>query len=140
MRKQGVDGRNTRRGPLRGQTLVELVLTLPVFLLILLGIIELGRAFLIYSEVSNAVREGARYAMVHPGDIAGIVDASRAKVTMLPAAQIPITVTYDTEPIFGQLVVVTATHDLDLLTPLIGDFVGTLHIEMVSRRTILGSE
>jgi len=138
--KQGLDSRNIGPSASRGQSLVELALTLPVILLMLFGIIELGRAFLIYSEVSNAAREGARYGMVHPEDSDGIMGAARAKVALTPPDQISIAVSYDTEPAFGHRVVVVATHDLALLTPLIADFIGPLHIEMVSARTILGGE
>jgi hypothetical protein len=133
-----------------GQNLVELALTLPVLLLLLFGIIELGRTFLIYSEVSNAAREGARYAVVHPGDLTPIAGAARAKVAVVPRDDIAVAVGYDdgslptpnpvATPTFGDRVVVSVTHDLALLTPLIGDLIGPLHIEMVSARTILGGE
>jgi len=134
----------------QGQNLVEMALTMPVILLLLFGIIELGRAFLIYSEVSNAAREGARYGVVHPGDLTPIAVAARAKSALVPPGQIGVGVSYDdgslpvptplATPTFGDRVVVTATHTLNLLVPLIADFVGPLNIEMVSRRTILGGE
>jgi Flp pilus assembly protein TadG len=59
----------------RGQGLVEFALALPVFLLLTLGVIELG--WLVYTNhtLANATREGARYAMVHgemSGDVATI--------------------------------------------------------------------
>jgi len=119
---------------------VELALTLPPILLMLLAVMELGRAFLIYSEVSNAAREGARYGMVHPGDSAAIVEAARSRLAVVPADRISVAVGYDMEPIFGELVIVTTTHDLAMVTPLISDFIGPLHIEMVAARTIMGGE
>jgi len=48
----------------RGQSLVEMALTLPVLLLLILGFIDLGRAVYYYSALGNAVREGARFASV----------------------------------------------------------------------------
>jgi len=48
----------------RGQSLVEMAITLPVFLLLVLGFIDLGRAVYYYSALGNAVREGARFASV----------------------------------------------------------------------------
>jgi len=45
-----------------GQGLVELALTLPIFLLVVYGIFELGRAIFMYSAVLNASRDAARYA------------------------------------------------------------------------------
>ncbi|HEU5197984.1 MAG TPA: TadE/TadG family type IV pilus assembly protein [Ktedonobacterales bacterium] len=46
----------------RGQGLVELALVLPLLLVILLGIIDLGRVFFAYAAISNAAYEAARQA------------------------------------------------------------------------------
>ncbi len=48
-----------------GQNLVEFALVAPLLFLFLFGIMEFGWAFYAYSELSNAAREGARYAAVH---------------------------------------------------------------------------
>jgi Flp pilus assembly protein TadG len=37
----------------------------PVLLLLLVGVVDLGRAFYAYIAVTNAAREGARYAVDH---------------------------------------------------------------------------
>ena len=50
----------------RGQSLVELALLLPLLALILLGTIDLGRAFFAHQRLTNAVREGALYGMRYP--------------------------------------------------------------------------
>jgi hypothetical protein len=52
------------RGPSRGQTLVEFALVIPVFLLILFGLIDLGRFVVTDHILSQAAREGARLAAV----------------------------------------------------------------------------
>jgi Flp pilus assembly protein TadG len=49
----------------RGQSLVELALTLPLLLVILFGTIDLGRLFFAYVTITNASREGARYGMTN---------------------------------------------------------------------------
>lgn len=51
-------------GNRRGQGVVEFALLVPVLLLILLGIIELGWLMNVNLQVSNAAREGARAAAV----------------------------------------------------------------------------
>jgi hypothetical protein len=51
----------------RGQSLVEFGLVLPVLLMLLMGVFELGRVVLANDMVSNAAREAARYAIVHGG-------------------------------------------------------------------------
>ena len=48
----------------RGTAMVEMALVLPLFLMLILGIIEFGRAMMIANLVSNAAREGARMAVL----------------------------------------------------------------------------
>jgi len=50
----------------KGQALVEFALLLPVLLLLILGIIEFGRAFYMKNTLTNAVRHSARKAAVSP--------------------------------------------------------------------------
>lgn len=50
---------------LAGQTMIEFALLLPVFLLLIVGFFDLGRAVFYYSSLTNAVRETARYAVVN---------------------------------------------------------------------------
>jgi Flp pilus assembly protein TadG len=54
-----------RRGRAPGQALVEFALVAPIFFLLVFAIIEGGRFILYYQTLSNATREGARYAIVH---------------------------------------------------------------------------
>ena len=42
--------------------MVEMALVLPLFILIIVGILEFGRAFMVQQMVTNASREGARHA------------------------------------------------------------------------------
>jgi TadE-like protein len=57
-------GRQSRSG---GQGLVEFALVLPVFMVILIGMVDLGRAIWANNSVANAAREAARFAAVHGG-------------------------------------------------------------------------
>ena len=50
----------------RGTALIEMAFTLPLLLLISIGIIEFGRAFQTWQVLTNAAREGARVAVL-PG-------------------------------------------------------------------------
>jgi Flp pilus assembly protein TadG len=62
-----------------GATAVEFALVVPVLMLLLVGAFDLSRAVNAYVTVSNASREGARYAVLHPtaspDDIAAAVDS-----------------------------------------------------------------
>jgi hypothetical protein len=53
----------SNRRTLRGQSIVELALLLPVLLMLVLGAVDLGRAFYYASAVANACRVGAQYAL-----------------------------------------------------------------------------
>jgi Flp pilus assembly protein TadG len=48
----------------RGAAAVEMALVLPVLVLLLGGIIDLGRAFMTQTILTNAAREGTRFAMI----------------------------------------------------------------------------
>jgi hypothetical protein len=50
-----------------GQALMEFAIVLPVFLAILLGMVDIGRGVWANNTVANAAREAARYASVHGG-------------------------------------------------------------------------
>jgi Flp pilus assembly protein TadG len=53
------------RGRDQGQALVEMALMLPVLVLLLVGIFDLGRAVWLSNSLAMAVREGTRYGVVH---------------------------------------------------------------------------
>jgi len=62
----------------RGQALAEFALVLPLVLLFIAGIVEMGRAWNIKQAVTDAAREGARYTVVR--DDAVTQNDVRAKV------------------------------------------------------------
>lgn len=47
-----------------GAAIVELALILPIFFMVVLGIVEFGRAMMVGQLVTNAARQGARLAIV----------------------------------------------------------------------------
>jgi Flp pilus assembly protein TadG len=73
----------------RGAVLIEFALTLPLLLLVLLGICDFGLAFRDYHVVTNAAREGARMAVL-PGyttaDVQNRVGSFLDAVKVTPAA------------------------------------------------------
>lgn len=70
----------------RGAALLEMALTLPLLLLVCVGILEFGRAYQTWQVLTNAAREGARIAV-----LPGITDSAvQSRVqTYLSAGQIP---------------------------------------------------
>jgi hypothetical protein len=70
-----------------GQSMVEFALVLPLMVLIVAGIIDLGRAFFASITITNAAREGARYGTLHPADSAGmkataVLEAQNSGITL----------------------------------------------------------
>ena len=63
--RHGTGRRHRRRSP--GQSLVEFALVLPIFLLLLFGLIDGARLVFQHTVLSQAAREGARVASVEAG-------------------------------------------------------------------------
>jgi len=83
--------------------MVELVIVLPIFLLLLLGIAQLGIAFNNYLALTDAVRQGARYGA--PATCSGACDRSTLVVqkvkdsaSNLSQSQITVNVTSTWQP------------------------------------------
>lgn len=68
----------------RGQSLVEFALVLPVLVIVLVGLFDLGRAVMLSETLNSAVREGTRYAMVRGTTSSSPLGA--ATLTTPPAA------------------------------------------------------
>lgn len=56
----------------QGVSLVEFTLILPLFLLLLLGMVDMGQGFNRYLGMLHATREGAIWLARHPTDIPGL--------------------------------------------------------------------
>jgi Flp pilus assembly protein TadG len=52
---------------MKGQSMVEFAMILPLFVLFIIGIFELGRAFFAFIAITNAAREGTRVVTFWPG-------------------------------------------------------------------------
>lgn len=126
-----------KRPRTRGQALVEFALIIPIFLLLVFGLVDLGRAVFISNSLAEAARDGARYGSVQArayndttrsdvedwvvDRLAGVQDAT-VEATCEPAS-----------PSFGctvdDILVVTASTDLQMITPIISQIIGPLQLE-----------
>lgn len=57
-----------------GQALVEFALVLPLFLLLLVGTMELGQAWRVNQGLTHAAREGARLSVIRTSTDASVMD------------------------------------------------------------------
>ena len=66
-----------------GASFVELALVLPLFLLMLVPVVDIGRAFYAAIEVTSAAHAGAMYGLENPSDTSGMVQAAKAGASNL---------------------------------------------------------
>lgn len=144
-----------------GQTLVEFALILPVFILLLVGVFDFGRAIYAYNTLNNAAHEAVRLGIVDQ-NVNAIRDVGRQHAVAL--GMIPVAgdnalvdntgadvvirfleadfsgdgVTNDCaiDPRFGCIVEVEVDYTYNAATPVIGTLVGTLDFAGSSRQQI----
>lgn len=80
----GLHMRRKRQNRRRGVEIIELAIVLPVIFMLVLGIIEFGRAFQMAQLLTSAAREGARlgmlYNVVKQQDISNGITSANQKV------------------------------------------------------------
>ncbi len=118
----------------RGQSLVEFALILPILLIVLLGILDFGRAVAAYNSVANAARTAVRV---------GIVDQNSDRVTEAAQAEAvglaPIDVDFNAnvngdDPCVETVcrVSVRVTYEYVPATPIFSNIVGNITVSSVS--------
>ena len=124
----------------KGQSMVEVALTMQLLLLILMGILDLGRAYFTFVALSDAAAEGASYAAIHPTNLTEIsaraADSSDGLVTFAPEM---VSVEFDGDAIDSSVVTVTVQYDYPLLTPVIQSMVpnGVINMRAVVAQPII---
>jgi hypothetical protein len=81
-----------RRQKPQGQAMVEFALVIPVFILLMVGIFDLGRVIWVNDTLSTAAREAARFAIVHGGsdsNLCPVGPPSASAVIPLPSVSCP---------------------------------------------------
>lgn len=113
------DSCQTKCASSAGQGLVEFALTLPLMLLILVGVLDLGRLSFAAMTVTNAAREGARYGATQPGATAAIIARAQNEAygsIINPTQLIVSTPTFPQGCALGNPIQVTVTYNFQLIT------------------------
>jgi hypothetical protein len=144
-----------------GQGMVEFALTLPLLLMLVVGVMEFGRLLFYYSAITTGTREAARYGAAsgpaagseaYYQDCAGIRSAAKRISGLAGINDGDISIVYDEGPggaslgscpvggtgpalKLGDRIIVSVTGNFQPVVPLID--VGSLEITSVARRTIL---
>ena len=125
----------------RGMAMVELGLVSPIFFILAVGVLEVGRFVYMQQGVIAAVHQGGRYAIVHgsksaaPASTADIVTAV-TNAAWFDAANINASVSFSPDNNPGSKVVITATYSWTSIAPLL-DHLLTTTITAKSEMTIL---
>ena len=141
----------------KGQGLVELSLAFPILIVLLLGVIEVGRLIYIYSAVTTASREATRYGfslgdngwgIPRYQDCDGILEAAKAPTSIAGIEAANIEISYDSGPgteilslcplssvVSGYRIVIRVTSTYQPITPLVQ--LPEIQISSTSKRTIL---
>ena len=134
--------KHTRRE--KGQSLTELALILPLLLIILAGVLDLGRLYYSYVAVTDAAAEGAAYAAIHPEESSRDEVYLRAQEASRGLVQIDSGMVDVDCPsvVSGAPVTVTVSYTFTVATPLINVIVpgGALELRAVAREAILAGE
>ena len=134
-----------RRDRSPGQAVAEFALAIPVFLLLLFGLIDIGRLVYVNNAISQAAREGARYGAVQgrSGTAAARTDVAAYTVSMMAAVPQPtVTVTCERNGLTvtacrsTNLLVVSVSSPVSMFTPVIGQLVGTVNVSSTARVTV----
>ena len=108
----------------KGQAMVEFVLILPVFLLLLLGMVDLSRVISANFVIDNAARSAARVGVVSNSD-SDIIAAIENGTESLNEAVITYTITPTAGtrgP--GDELAVEINYTVDILTPVVSNVLG----------------
>ena len=150
----------------RGAALLEMALVLPLFVVLLFGIVDFGRYFAAASSVNTASRESARYGSSVGDSINGIPRFTDCDEIIAAGTSYGVahniesgnyTISYDHGPETAEFatcpfggpspdpsaftdsdrVVVHVSTTFEFITPLLGDLIGSVTLDSVDKRSLL---
>jgi Flp pilus assembly protein TadG len=132
----------------RGQSLVEMALSLIVMLFLLLGAVEFSIALFQYVTISDAAQEGAVFGSINPADADGIRDralATASDILVLDASQVAVNLVGDeyceglSDSGAPNAIEIVVTYPHEIIMPLVTPMIGTetINLQVVTTNTIL---
>ncbi len=118
--------------------MVEFALVLPLFLLLVMIIVDFSRGIWYYNAISNAAREGARSAIIRTRTDTEIRTLVKEKATGVPLVDGDITIAPSGARTARQPVEIYITYVFTPITPLIGDLIsgGSITLKSSSSMTV----
>ncbi len=115
----------------KGQSMIELAITITALIWLISGVVDLGMAFFSYVTLFDAAQEGAIYGSVHPDDTAGIStrirETSTNPVDLGDTDLVSITVQTSDPACLGGWIQVTVNYDHVMFMPFFSGTVIPLH-------------
>lgn len=124
----------------RGQSIVEMAFVLPILLIILLGVLDLGRVYYVMVALEDMAAEGASYAGINPlpADLPDVQEraaaGSRGLVEVHPSV---VRVEYPTAVTAGSAITVTVPLEFQFVTPFVSAMFDNGTVEL--RGTAVGT-
>jgi len=101
MRRHRTSAATTAQPERSGAATVETALVLPIFFMVMLGIVEIGRFFMVTQLMTNAAREGARIAIMTGStnaDVTSTVQQIAQQTANVAPANLTVTITITPYP------------------------------------------
>lgn len=120
----------------RGQGLLEFALVLPLLMLFVFGLFDLGYAVFLNNTISNAAREGARVGIIK-------TNTDTAIQTRVLASTPGITPQVTIQPAirsYNSPITVTVTYTYTPMTPVVGNLAGNVVLSSTSVMIVEGVE
>jgi Flp pilus assembly protein TadG len=118
----------------RGQSLVELTISLTIILVLLAGAVDFSIAYFSFSAMQDAAQEGALYGSINPTDEAGIItrvrSASTTPVDLSNGDLVDVKVTLPGDACEGNEIRVNVIYDYPISMPFIGTYIGSQKITL----------
>ena len=120
----------------RGQSLVEFAISFPVVMLMILFGIDFGRVFVGWVTLNNTMREAANFAAINPNawttpgnataraEFVRLINAESSQINCTLPNPLP-TPTFPNGGTIGEPAIVAVTCRFSLITPLIGNILGS---------------
>jgi Flp pilus assembly protein TadG len=145
-----VSARTARRLRERGQSLIEFALILPLIVVFVVGLFDLGRGVFAYNTLAQAARQANRTAMVDQ-DVDRVKAAAIAAAPTLGLTATDVTVCFKTDDttetdcsdstadscpeatrVIGCLAIVTTSLMYVPMTPVLGNLIGSIELSSTS--------
>jgi Flp pilus assembly protein TadG len=118
----------------RGQSLVELAISLTIIMMLLVGAVDFSIAFFTFAALEDAAQEGALYGSINPTDTTGIVtrvrSASTNPVDLSDSAAVDVQVSVTGSACEGNPIQVDVSYDYPISMPFLGTVIGSQSVPL----------